>query len=258
MRRTNIVIIFVLLSLIVFILILLKNANKNVGNQCKNITNKVKPLDLASLTTDPNEFLLAYISLPLNYDYGSNLIPLTIAALSSPPGDFLELGMGLFSSPLLHKIARDQRRHVISVDTDLEWMMKFLTYNSTETHKLYHLPSKKALSQYGLDRKWSLVLVDHYHHDLRPLNVISFARQAQVVVAHDTEKQAEFFYLYERNKIREHFKYVCKFSLFRTANKSLYVSTTLLSNFIDLQAILTPVFRRVSTDFGLIPCDSSF
>ena len=40
----------------------------------------------------PNDAILKYVNLPYDYKYGSNSIPLTVAALVSD-GDLLELGM---------------------------------------------------------------------------------------------------------------------------------------------------------------------
>ena len=196
------------------------------------------------------------MNLPLDYSYGSNSIPLALAALISPPGDFLELGMGLFSTPLLHKIAYHQKRHLISVDTDLEWMNKFIIYNVTQEHKLYHLKCKDDIYKFGLEREWSLVLVDHIYGNMRAFNAIAFAQKAQLVVVHDSEKTSAAGYMYEKNNMTGHFKYICKFNLF-TKGQSGYVSTTLMSNLIDLETILTPAFQKVKTDYGHIPCDIS-
>ena len=212
--------------------------------------------DTKTILSYPNEFIYAYVNLPLDYTYGSNSIPLALAALISPPGDFLELGMGLFSTPLLHKIAHQQKRHLYSVDTDLDWMNKFIIYNVTLEHKMYHLKSKDDISKYGLEKNWSLVLIDHIYGSLRAFNAIAFAQNAQIVVVHDSEKTGEAGYMFGKNNMTGHFKYVCKFSLFSKRQKT-YVSTTLMSNFIDLEAILTPAFQKVKTDYGHIPCDSS-
>ena len=65
--------------------------------------------------------------MPQDSYYGSNSIPLTAAALLTD-GDLLELGMGLFSTPLLHEIAADSDRNLVSIDTDPNWLKKFITY----------------------------------------------------------------------------------------------------------------------------------
>jgi hypothetical protein len=204
----------------------------------------------------PVDWLYAYVNLPLDFKHGSNLIPLTMATLVTS-GDMLELGMGLFSTPLLHKISFDFNRQLVSVDTHLDWMRKFAFYNQTQAHKLYHLPNEKLLSEFGLKKRWGMVLVDHIYAEIRPTNVIKFANLSSIVVAHDTEKANEGFYKYEQAEIRKHFKYVCKFSLYQSANKNSYISTTMLSNFIDLVRVLKPLFDNVRTEYGHESCNEN-
>lgn len=209
------------------------------------------------LALKPNDYLYAYVNLPLSYDYGSNSIPLTFAGLIAPEGDFLELGMGLYSTAILHKIAHDRKHNLVSVDTNYEWMKKFTFYNSTSFHRLFYLPTKEDLLIFGLNQMWSLVLVDHSFANLRPKSVIAFAKKAQIVIAHDTERLAEGGYQFEKNNIREHFMYVCKFSIYSTKDKKVYVSTTILSNYIDVASILRRPFENIDTDFGHVSCDTS-
>ena len=134
----------------------------------------------------------------------------------------------------------------------------YYIYKVTQEHRLYHLKSKDEINKYGLDREWSLVLVDHVNGNTRAFNAIALVQKAKIVVVHDSEKVAENIYMFEKNNMTGYFnfKYVCKFNLF-TKSKSGYVSTTLMSNFIDLETILTPAFKKVKTDYGHIPCDNS-
>ena len=111
-----------------------------------------------------------YVPLPLDYKYGSNSIPLAVAcilAISSSGDAILELGMGSFSTPLLHSIAASNQRMLVSVDTDLNWLEKFLIYNKTSNHLIYHLEESEQMLTFGLDKTWSLVLVDHIDESKR-------------------------------------------------------------------------------------------
>lgn len=107
-----------------------------------------------SFSENPIETLYRYVSLPIDYKYGSNSIPLAVAALSTK-GDILELGMGMFSTPLLHKVAIDQGRKLVSVDTEFEWVEKFAPYNISSSHKVYFL-SMDDLMVYGLEKNGDL------------------------------------------------------------------------------------------------------
>lgn len=208
------------------------------------------------LLHDPNEFILAYVNLPFNYDYGSLLIPLVISTLLTD-GDILELGMGYFSTPVLHKISLDYNRRLVSVDTDASWTDKFAPYTSTLNHRIFRMRSLDELNRFGLDRRWGLVLVDHKYLDNRPLNVINFANISTLVVAHDTEIANEAGYEYEKNRITDYYKYKCKFSLY-DKTKINYVSTTILSNYLNLENILKPIFAKVTTEYGHEACKNGY
>lgn len=210
---------------------------------------------LSQLIDKPNEVVFRYVNLPLDYKYGSNSIPLTVAALFTA-GDILELGMGLFSTPLLHNICADQNRTLTSVDTNLDWLEKFIIYNSTNTHRIYHLGTYE-INKFGLDKQWGLVLVDHIDAGSRSLNVIKFSEIAQIVIVHDTEKSQETFYGYEKNKIRSFFKYSCKYSIYSDATRASYISTLILSNFVSLNKMKS-IFNRITTDFGHVACDINY
>lgn len=202
-----------------------------------------------------NDLVMKYVTLPLDYGYGSGMIPLTIATLLSD-GPILELGMGKFSTPLLHLIGTDQARQVVSLETDKEWMQKFAGYNSTQYHKIYYHSNFDSLSQYETNITWGMVLVDHIYGNRRPLHLIRFANLSKIVVAHDSEKRNEFEYQYERLDVAGHFKYRCKYSIYNSPQKNSYISTTIFSNFIELEP-LGNLFKEIYTDYGHVACDDS-
>ena len=112
------------------------------------------------------------------------------------------------------------------------------------------------MMNFGLNRKWGLVLVDHIFQYNRCFNVIKFANISQIVVVHDSEKSFEFKYQYQKYKINDYYKYACKFSLFQNKNSS-YKSTTILSNFIDVTEYKL-IFDKISSDYIHVSCDMSF
>ena len=216
----------------------------------------VDPSKEIDLLRDPNDMVFRYVNLPLEYSYGSAAIPLTVSTLLST-GDVLELGMGMYSTPLLHNLGAHLNRQVVSVETNLEWLNKFIIYNSTRTHKLYHL-SKSELNLYGLNRLWGLVFVDHGDAKARNLNVLNFSKLAMIVIVHDAENASEDLYNYVKNKLRDSFKYSCKYSPFSSKEKNTWTTSTLiLSNFINIDN-LKDLFSRISTDYGHVSCDLNF
>jgi hypothetical protein len=250
-QRTILVICIILLVFLIFSAFKQKTTYVNMIYNCSTVDTS-KEIDLLR---EPNEMVFRYVNLPLEYSYGSAAIPLTVSALLST-GDILELGMGMYSTPLLHNLGAHSNRHVVSVETNLEWLQKFIIYNSTRTHKLYHL-SKSELNLYGLNKLWGLVLVDHGDAAARSLNVLNFSKLAMIVLIHDAEQSSEHMYNYVKNKLRDAYKYSCKYSPFSSKEKTSTTSTLILSNFINLDN-LKDLFGRISNDFGHVACDVNF
>jgi len=205
----------------------------------------------SDILSKPYDFLFKYVNLPLDFRYGSNSIPLALSTLLTT-GDILELGMGMFSTPLLHKIAADHNRKFVSVDTEFGWIQKFVSYNLTSMHRVYQITTQQ-LNTFGMEQKWGMVLVDHLSGATRFQNIINFANSSQIVVAHDAERQSDSFYLYEAKNVRSYFKYACKFSIY-DQSKSYYISTLILSNSFDVSR-MKKIFDSISTDFGHVSCD---
>jgi hypothetical protein len=216
-----------------------------------------KPYDFYSqLIADPNPIVDQYIKRPLSNDWGSGLVPLLVASLVTQ-GDILELGMGFFSTALLNKVSTRFNRTVLSVDTNSQWMQKLAQFESG-LHKFMHANSTAELHSFGTmdvpGVQWGLVLVDHGLANERYIDVMNFAKKAQLVLAHDAEKSSDSMYLYDRMKVRDSFKWVCKFSVFHDATRTGHTSTYVMSNYVDL-GFLNEVFGKVDTDFGSVPCD---
>jgi hypothetical protein len=158
----------------------------------------------AQIINNPNEVILKYASLPYDYSFGSQVIPLIIAGLMVD-GDFLELGLAIYSTPILHKIATDKKNIVISIDTKSDWVDKFKFYTTTSNHRVL-LMTYDEMSKFGLDKNWGLVLVDHGFADKRHSDILNYANKSQIIIAHDAEDAADFMYKYKEKNIRSYFK----------------------------------------------------
>jgi hypothetical protein len=219
-----------------------------------SVTTQTRPYNFyKDLVGQPNKLVDQYIDKPLDYGYGSGLIPLLVAALSTY-GDILELGMGTFSTGMLHKVALNLNRTVVSVDSNPDWFQQMLKFQNEELHKLFLVRSSEEMHKLGTDKLWGMVFVDHIYGGERHIDIKTFANKAHIVVAHDAEKHFEDMYKYEANKIRDNFKYVCKYSLFKNKEQTQYISTYIMSNYVDLD-FLYIVFEKIKTDFGASPCD---
>ena len=181
-------------------------------NPKKKIETESRPNFQSKLLKNPNEIILKYVDVPFDYAYGSNSIPLAVAALVTN-GDLLELGMGKFSTTLLHKIAVDSQKQLLSVDSDINWVSKFKFYNNTKYHKIFSVNNFTNIEhKFGLSKKkmWGVVLVDHINAVQRAFDAKFYAQRAEIVIVHDAEKQGESGYKYEVNGLRSPFKYYCK------------------------------------------------
>jgi hypothetical protein len=89
--------------------------------------------------------------------YGSHIIPLALSALYTN-GDILELGMGKFSTPALNKIAKDQKKFLLSTESEVDWMNKFVELNDTVNHLIITSNSHCARN-INMNKHWGLVFV---------------------------------------------------------------------------------------------------
>jgi hypothetical protein len=114
---------------------------------------------------DENEHLL----------WGSHLPPLA-ACLGATSGPVLEIGSGIFSTPVLHAYCRGAGRVFISVEEHPQWVEKMRDFGVRflEYDKLGELP---RLS-------WSVVFIDHSPGFRRAQDAILFRDSAEFIVIH--------------------------------------------------------------------------
>ena len=76
-------------------------------------------------------------------------------------------------------------------------MNKFVDLNDTKNHLILSANSECARN-INMKKKWGMVFVDHLQAGNRHIDMIKYANNAQIVVAHDSEKSGNGFYLYDR------------------------------------------------------------
>lgn len=151
---------------------------------------------------------------------GSHQRVLLGAALRTT-GTILELGVGWYSTPLLHEIAEVMKRKVITYDNIDYWLEQFMTLNSKH-HKL------ELVGWWGdmpLEERYGLVFVDQGQPAEREYAIRRLFLRTDVFVMHDTEETEQFAYGYQR--ILPMFKYQWT----DTCQKAW---TTVASNTIDV------------------------
>jgi hypothetical protein len=145
--------------------------------------------------------------------------------MNKTTGDVLELGPGVFSTPVLHWMCELNGRNLLTIESDPKWSWFCRQYFDTNLHK--HLlvktwdDAKEAIS-----KPWDVVLVDHSPSGRRVEEIKILKDLAKYIVIHDSEPSKDREYHY--STIYPLFKYRYDF---RDADHNV----VLLSNLVDLK-----------------------
>jgi hypothetical protein len=156
--------------------------------------------------------------------YGSHL-PILTRVIELTHGDVLEVGMGLYSTPLLHTVCALQDRRLVSYDNDTEWFKDNKKWESPD-HEVKLIEDWEQVDfSDGGRQHWSVAFVDEKPAKNRVKSIKKLARIANFVIIHDSEPESDKFFKY--SWIYPLFKY-------RYDYKRCRPNTTVLSNFVDL------------------------
>ncbi|MCR4324229.1 MAG: hypothetical protein NUV69_00900 [Candidatus Curtissbacteria bacterium] len=124
----------------------------------------------------------------------SSYFPVLIKTVQNTDGPILELGSGLFSTPLLHWLCAEQGRKLVTYE-DVQEYYKFARKFRTETHEVNFVTDwdKEDFDK----KKWSVVLIDHTAKR-RTTDALRLKKHAQYIVLHDTQEEAEHHYGYKK------------------------------------------------------------
>lgn len=157
-----------------------------------------------------------------------------IAAVINTDGAVLEMGCGDWSTPLLHILCSVKKRYLLSTETNKKWMETF-TYLATPWHEFKYLPvyqddedlnpDPKLWDQIGANQHWSVVFIDHKPALRRAIDIQRLRNNADIIVAHDTEPESNYYYNYEA--VLSTFKYRYIDDIYRP-------HTTIVSDSIDV------------------------
>jgi hypothetical protein len=161
------------------------------------------------------------ITIPLPLSKTSSHYPVLIRTFEHSTGDVLELGTGLYSTPLLHWLVADVGRKLISYENDPYWI-KLSHFYHTQFHELYII---KDWDKIEIEREWGLVFIDHNPPERRVIDAIRVAQYAKLVVIHDNEPKYANVYHFER--LDPYYQYRYDYKKFRPF-------TSVYSNFDNL------------------------
>lgn len=160
--------------------------------------------------------------------YSSHL-PVLLEVMNRTSGDVLELGPGVFSTPVLHWICKKGNRNLMTIENNEVWFNFCRKYYQSShknpiRHRFIYTKDWEDVDKYII-RPWDVVLVDHSPSDRRIVEIKKLANFANYIIIHDADANKEKNYHY--STIYPLFKYRYDFTGAEPA-------TTVLSNFIDL------------------------
>jgi len=126
-------------------------------------------------------------------------IPMLIKVLGITSGPVLELGGGLFSTPLLHWLCAESRRPLETYENYPQYF-KFAKYFQSRNHKVNFVEDWNKLNPKGY---FSVVFIDHGPAKQREIDAIKLKNQADYIILHDSQVPEEYGY----DKVWQHFKY---------------------------------------------------
>lgn len=160
----------------------------------------------------------------------STFLPVLMEAVNRTSGDVLELGAGVFSTPVLHWMCKKGKRRLVTIENDEKWFnfsrwrFRFGS-NQPVQHRFVFVKNWDDAERY-INKEWDVVLIDHSPSERRIVEIEKLANLAKYIVVHDADSFQEKNYHY--SKIFPLFKYRYDFTEVEPA-------TMVLSNFVDLK-----------------------
>ena len=120
------------------------------------------------------------------HPFGSHL-PALMGCVANTDGRVLELGSGVFSTPMLH--AACGGRELVTADSDPAWMQRFL-YLQGPSHRFELVDDWAAFGR--LDEPWDVAFVDQSPGHARTPSIERLRDQTRLIVVHDTNAVAHY------------------------------------------------------------------
>ena len=159
----------------------------------------------------------------LDSKFGSHL-PILTRLVDMTDGPILELGMGIWSTPILDLMCKKTERGIASCDNDKKWFSENVKWKSNY-HAVYFVDKDGWGTLPIFKRHWSVVLIDNRPAIMRRELAYALRGNADFILLHDSEPEIDRFYRY--SSIYKYFKYGYDYT-------KCLPNTTVLSNFKDL------------------------
>lgn len=138
--------------------------------------------------------------------YSSHL-PLLAACVAATSGPVVEMGAGLYSTPLLQALCLGQGRTLTTIEHDRQWLSRIYDERGrNENHRCILLDAWGDLDKYGEELRCDVAFIDLAPADQRAWAIEVMRRWATIIVVHDTETEQRHNYPRVEEQLRR-FKY---------------------------------------------------
>jgi hypothetical protein len=120
-------------------------------------------------------------------------------------GPVVEMGMGDWSTPMLHELCSKGGRRLLSLESDPQWADKF-KHLKGPLHEIIVIRDWRIAPIMGV--KWDVAFVDNWPGKTRMQNILRLSPRARYIITHDTEPdvQSDYDYDFSQFKYRIDFK----------------------------------------------------
>jgi len=146
-------------------------------------------------------------------------MPMLIKTVQMCKGDVVEVGGGIFSTPLLHWLCKDLKKNLITYENEPTFYKMAHEFQSP-LHRIRWIDNWDDMD-FVTHR--GVVFIDHHPSERRGIDAINFMMSADYIVLHDSEKPEKHSY----DKAWGYFKYIYHW-------KDCKPYTSVVSNFKDL------------------------
>ncbi len=125
----------------------------------------------------------------------ASYMPALLVMLAHTKGPVLEVGVGHYSTPVLHAICQAECRPLVSLEADPEWAKLFGRYSDGENgmHRIVTGEYDEMIPHFAKE-KWAIAFLDHSPGPRRARDMMLLADTVDYFIVHDFEGaiQAEF------------------------------------------------------------------
>lgn len=122
-------------------------------------------------------------------EWGS-FLPALVAAVADSKGAVLEIGIGHFSTPILHSLCTALGRKLVSVEDNKEWVSPLAHYQNSK--HIFHVGDYDTILPKLSESNWGVVLIDNSPGGWRRLKDFNmFIDRSEYVLVHDYHRENE-------------------------------------------------------------------